>query len=30
MSRRAENHGGRLSLQPHEPSGTWLRWSVQI
>jgi signal transduction histidine kinase len=30
LDRRAEHHGGRLSLKSREPSGTWLRWTVPI
>jgi signal transduction histidine kinase len=30
LRRRAEHHGGTLSLQPCEPSGTWLQWRVPI
>ncbi|WP_214369165.1 GAF domain-containing protein [Pseudonocardia sp. H11422] len=30
LRRRAERHGGSLTLTPHEPSGTLLSWSVPI
>jgi len=30
LRRRAEHHGGGLTLEPHTPSGTWLHWSVPL
>lgn len=28
LRRRAEHHGGTLALNPREPTGTWLSWSI--
>lgn len=28
MQRRAEHHGGTLTIQRRDPTGTWLSWSV--
>ena len=28
LRRRAEHHGGTLTLAPRDPTGTWLSWSI--